>query len=408
MAALEPQLDPQREPQLEEYQGLPELVRTTSQHSRKHRPSTKGVEIRESKNENITDASGTDEVTIGSRQSDDPITSSQSSSSMSKIKSVASLRRTDSVKQRVGPVTNWYTLESEPVAAGAFGRVFRGKTKGTKEHRAIKSIPFGNIGSQQEEDDFKKEVEIHKMLKHPNIIRLHDTVIDDTAQEWYLVMDLCFGGDLFQKLQFNGRKPNTFREHTLARYAYEMLNGIKYCHFHKFIHRDIKPENYMLLYDDDRSPLKLIDFGIGCIFTLGSDARTVPMTEMIGTVQQVAPEVMQESYTEKADIWSIGVTMYVLAVAMPPFFHSNENSLKIKIRDGPSIDDTIKQQKVFWKAVMKDKAEGDLSVQHIIREMLVVDPELRPSADQLLKSSKWLEKRDEALAEPPKRCCTLQ
>merc|ERR550537_770650 len=113
----------------------------------------------------------------------------------------------------------------------------------------------------------------------------------------YLVMDLCTGGDLFDLIKQAWDKNTVVPEPTLARFATEMLDGIKYCHHHKFCHRDIKPENYMLK-SLEAPTLQLIDFGLAC-----ECSEDTLMHLECGTPCHMAPEVIGRSYTQKCDIW---------------------------------------------------------------------------------------------------------
>lgn len=311
--------------------------------------------------------------------------------------SVASLRPHNSVVSHRGDPKKWYLIKDVAIASGNVGQVYMATTK-DGEVRAMKTIAKDKI---EQPELFEQELTIAKRLKHPNIIRLHDIIIDDEKHMFHLVMDLCSGGDMFDLIKQNYDERKACPEGTLARFAYEMLDGIKYCHYHKFCHRDIKPENYMMI-SSERSSLKLIDFGLACKFT-----PNVPMTLECGTPSHMAPQVLQLNYTEKCDIWSIGTTFHMLCVGRPPFWDPDPYRERDAIIRGPDIAVALKRAdyKPRWDLVSGDMEGG---VHNFLKDVLTVDQESRPSAkNALLRHAAWLKKRDHV--EPEKangKCCT--
>merc|ERR1719265_356308 len=126
-------------------------------------------------------------------------------------------------------------------------------------------------------------------------------------------MEFCAGGDLYKMIK--GRVLFKLGSEAVAVYLWQMLSGIAYLHHHQFVHRDIKAENYMLKDNSRDARLKLMDFGLSCRFEKGQ-----MMTAILGTAYCMAPEVLEGSYNELCDIWSIGVTTYYMSVGYPPFW----------------------------------------------------------------------------------------
>ncbi|CAE7358745.1 CPK1 [Symbiodinium sp. KB8] len=152
-------------------------------------------------------------------------------------------------------------------------------------------------------------MQITKCLSHPHIVRLHETV--RSQRSLCLILDLCLGGDLHQWISQRFRKDKdkgpgqyrTPRRSEVATFVWQMLTAVAYLHHHKIAHRDIKPGN--LLLEDPSAPmtLKLADFNLACNFRKGQK-----LSSRCGSLMYLAPEVIHKSYTERCDIWSIGVT----------------------------------------------------------------------------------------------------
>ncbi len=119
------------------------------------------------------------------------------------------------------------------------------------------------------------------------------------------------GGELFDELQ----RRKFFSEDNAADIMGQLLSAIVYCHQRKIVHRDIKPENVLIeSTKDDRINIKVIDFGTAEAFQ-----PNCKMRQTLGTPYYIAPEVLQQNYTEKCDVWSCGVLMYILLSGYPPF-----------------------------------------------------------------------------------------
>ena len=154
-------------------------------------------------------------------------------------------------------INDLYDLTQNELGKGSYGKVHLAKLKGTSLKRAIKVIDKSKVWNVER---FKIEVEIMMKLDHPNILRLIDYFEDLT--NIYLVIELCSGGELFDRIV-----TNHFYEETEARIFFkQIINAIYYCHINGVCHWDLKPENFMMISKEDPFTLKMIDFGLSWTF----------------------------------------------------------------------------------------------------------------------------------------------
>ena len=259
-----------------------------------------------------------------------------------------------------------YDLQ-ECLGEGSFGKVYKTKQIHTNNVRATKIIDKKLLKiSKLEEDQFIKEISILKLLDHPNIMKIYEYF--DTSKKLYLITELCTGGELFDRIT----EVNNFSEATTVHIMKQLLSAVCFCHANNIIHRDLKPEN--ILIDDKEQKyndfflIKIIDFGTSCI-KKGNNMR-----EKIGTAYYIAPEVIRNNYNEKCDIWSIGVIMYILLSGIPPFSDDDDDKIFKKILKG----------KYDMSGSIWDNVSNEAKT--LIHEMLNMNVQVRPSAEQCLKS----------------------
>ncbi|XP_019446038.1 PREDICTED: serine/threonine-protein kinase SAPK3-like [Lupinus angustifolius] len=191
------------------------------------------------------------------------------------------------------------------LGSGNFGVARLAKDKKTGEHVAVKYIERG----KKIDENVQREIINHRSLKHPNIIRFKEVFL--TPSHLAIVLEYASGGELFERICTAGR----FSEDEARYFFQQLISGVSYCHTMEICHRDLKLENTLL--DGNPSPrLKICDFGYSKSAILHSQPKST-----VGTPAYIAPEVLsRKEYDGKiADVWSCGVTLYVMLVGAYPF-----------------------------------------------------------------------------------------
>lgn len=183
---------------------------------------------------------------------------------------------------------------------------------------------------------------------------------------------MCNGGELFDAIISAGK----FKESTARVLIKRLLSCINYCHNKGIVHRDLKPENILLESDLDFDKMKIIDFGTAVPYD--SKGNKKAMNEVLGTPFYIAPEVLAANYTEKCDIWSIGVITFMLLSGKAPFFGKDDAAIFNMVRKGK-----FEYTSANWKMVSGDAKE-------FINALLTLDPKKRPSAQEAL-GHKWMD-----------------
>ena len=157
--------------------------------------------------------------------------------------------------------------------------------------------------------EIQEETHILHELDHPNIVKYFETFEDYNYV--YIVTELCPKGDLFDMMKRKVEKDGCFNEFESAKIMQTLLKAINHWHSLGITHRDIKPENIMFGDDDI---LKLIDFGLSRQVQKGGVLHGA-----VGSIYYIAPEVFSKSYSNKCDIWSLGIILYTLLSGYLPF-----------------------------------------------------------------------------------------
>ena len=258
-------------------------------------------------------------------------------------------------------LTDYYKI-NKILGEGGFGKVYEVENKVTSETYACKKVTKVNLIDLEK---FKNEISIMSKADHPNIIKLYE--IYESNRSLYLIMQLCKGGELFKKITERAQKKNMYTEKDAAEIIQQIMSGIEYCHNHGVCHRDLKPENILYLSDDNEkdNPLKIIDFGLSKHFKISK------LSSRVGSVHYVSPEVLGQNYTEKCDIWSCGVLLFLLLSGRLPFNGQDENEIFTKIKKCKyDMNDDV------WKNISNEAKD-------LIKHMLVYEEE-RYTAKEVL------------------------
>ncbi|KAL3638064.1 Calcium-dependent protein kinase 13 [Castilleja foliolosa] len=233
-----------------------------------------------------------------------------------------------------------YLIDRE-LGRGEFGVTYLCIDRGTKEMLACKSISKRKLRTAVDVEDVRREVAIMKHLpNNPSIVSFTEACEDENAV--HLVMELCEGGELFDRIVARGH----YTERAAAAVMKTIVEVVQLCHKQGVIHRDLKPENFLFANKKENSPLKAIDFGLSIFFKPGER-----FSEIVGSPYYMAPEVLKRNYGPEIDIWSAGVILYILLCGVPPFWAESEQGVAQAIIRGkidferepwPSISDSSK------------------------------------------------------------------
>jgi 5'-AMP-activated protein kinase catalytic alpha subunit len=222
----------------------------------------------------------------------------------------------------------------------------------------------------------KREITLMKMIHHKHVIEIKDVLA--TAKNIFIVLELVTGGEIFDKIV----EAKRFKEDKARYYFKQLLEGMECCHSQGVVHRDLKPENLLL---DNEGNLKITDFGMANLYIGDADAPAEQRTELLhttcGTPNYVAPEVLtSQGYDgQKADIWSMGVILFVFLAGYLPFEEGTTAALFRKIQAADF------QYPNFFTT----------SARSLISSILVVDPANRYTLSQI-KNHQWMKGGNES------------
>ena len=273
--------------------------------------------------------------------------------------------------------TSIYDIFPKSIGYGAYGEVFICEHKRSKEIRAVKIIDKNLLSKGMiEKRKVLNEVDILRTLDHPNVLKVFEYFED--PRNYYLVMEYCSGGDLFDELD----RVKSFDEISASKIMSQILAGVAYIHNQSIVHRDLKLENILIWSKANEIHIKIIDFNIATINT------GKKLSKFTGTSYYIAPEVINESYDEKCDVWSCGVIMFLLLTGSFPFIGSTRDA----------VLHNIKANKItfYYKTWNKVSSEA----QDLIRLLLNQNPGLRISAVEALKHP-WIESVFEQQVDQP-------
>jgi len=266
--------------------------------------------------------------------------------------------------------TDTYDLQGD-LGEGKFGLVKLGVHKKTEEKVAIKIIKKDSM-DQKDLELVRSEIDIMKLCKHKNIVRLLDQY--ENNEYIFIVMEYLAGGDLGN---YSKKRKYDFSEDEVKIIIYQITKGIDYLHKYGVAHRDLKPDNIMLHKKGSINYLKIMDFGLSKI--LGPQEK---VADGFGTLSFVAPEVLvRKPYNKEVDIWSIGITLYYILTGTLPFDDAEDN------------EEVIAKKIVFSKLEFYDKKWKKISdtAMNYVEKTLIKEPEKRWTSKQLL-NHEWFKK----------------
>ncbi|XP_034563518.1 calcium/calmodulin-dependent protein kinase type II subunit gamma-like isoform X9 [Notolabrus celidotus] len=259
--------------------------------------------------------------------------------------------------------TDEYQLYESSGSKGAFSVVRRCVKKSSGQEYAAKIINTKKL-SARDHQKLEREARICRLLKHPNIVRLHDSISEEGFH--YLVFDLVTGGELFEDIVAREYYSEADASHCIS----QILESVNHIHQHDIVHRDLKPENLLLASKMKGAAVKLADFGLA-IEVQGDQQAWFGFA---GTPGYLSPEVLRKDpYGKPVDIWACGVILYILLVGYPPFWDEDQHKLYQQIKAGaydfPSPE---------WDTVTPE-------AKNLINQMLTINPAKRITAEQALK-----------------------
>jgi len=245
---------------------------------------------------------------------------------------------------------------------GQFGTTYQCVGKADGAEYACKSIPKRKLLCREDYEDVWREIQImHHLSEHPNVVRIRGAYED--ALFVHLVMELCAGGELFDRIVAKGH----YSERAAAQLIRTIVGVVEGCHSLGVMHRDLKPENFLFASTAEDAPLKATDFGLSVFYKPGDK-----FSDVVGSPYYVAPEVLQKCYGPEADVWSAGVILYILLCGVPPFWAESESGIFRQILRGK-----LDVESEPWPSISD-------SAKDLVRKMLIRDPTKRLTAHEVL------------------------
>ncbi|KAL4869968.1 hypothetical protein BDV12DRAFT_166739 [Aspergillus spectabilis] len=246
----------------------------------------------------------------------------------------------------------------KPLGKGKFGRVYLAKERSSGFVCALKVLHKSELQQGGVQKQVRREIEIQSNLRHPNVLRLFGHFQD--SKRIFLILEFAGRGELYKHL----RKEHRFPEWKAAQYIAQMTSALKYLHKKHVMHRDIKPENILVGIHGE---IKISDFGWS-VHAPNNRRQT-----MCGTLDYLPPEMLKPGtqdnfYSEKVDLWSLGVLTYEFLVGEAPF-----------------EDTPVQTQKRIARADMQVPSFVSPEARDLIKRLLVLDPEKRITLEEIQK-----------------------
>ncbi|EAR83720.2 plant dual-specificity MAP kinase kinase family domain protein (macronuclear) [Tetrahymena thermophila SB210] len=261
----------------------------------------------------------------------------------------------------------------QKLGEGAYSSVYKVKRISDDNEYALKKVKLMNL-SDKEKQNALNEVRILASIRQPNIIGYKEAFVDEMSNSLCIVMEYADNGDLYQKIVEFQKKGQLFPEQEIWHIFIQIVKGLKALHSLQIFHRDLKSANVFLTKE---GIVKLGDMNVSKV------AKQGLLYTQTGTPYYASPEVWKDqAYDSKSDIWSLGCVLYEMTTLKPPFRAEDMEGLYKKVIRGyyPRIPPHFSQ---------------DLA--NIIRSLLQVSPQLRPSCDKILQMPAVIKRMNDSL-----------
>jgi len=315
-----------------------------------------------------------------------------------------------------------YYMVSKKLGNGACGTVYLAFRRKDGKRVAIKEIKKKKLNELCRPNLLTNEVRVTKKANHLNIIELYDQI--ESEDSLYLVLECADGGELFEMIVADGR----FSEPVAKVYFLQMLNAVKYLHSIQITHRDLKPENVLVGHrvedvsnkDSETAAnhhriIKIADMGLS-----KDETDNTVLKSFVGTPQYIAPEIIVSklrylSYTNKCDMWSLGVILYILLTGSQPFRPITDDQKKNGAKDLPQqicdcdykkkggvLDDISKEATNLITKLLEFQPKDRLSAQEALDHPWLNDDEAKMKVEKIMKSE-YVSKRRSPIPSPTQK-----
>lgn len=258
-------------------------------------------------------------------------------------------------------------LNEQILGDGSFSVCRRCVHKHTSKEYAVKIV--------SRKTDCTQEINLLRACQgHPNIVNLHDVIIDDLHT--YLVLELLNGGELLDRI----RKKSKFTECETSSILRKLVSAVSFMHSRGVVHRDLKPENLLFTCNKDNAEIKIVDFGFARL-----KQEKEPLHTPCFTLHYAAPEVLSgdpSGYDENCDLWSLGVILYTMLCGRAPFHAKSRDdsaaAVMARIKGGE-----FSFSSSAWNGVSEE-------AKAVVRGLLTVNPSQRLRMNDLRNNS-WVQ-----------------
>lgn len=270
----------------------------------------------------------------------------------------------ESIVRQVTSIRESFILV-KTLGSGSFGNVVLVKDKQSGLERAAKELIKGSFDTSNF-TLFLNELQILKSLvsvtqDHPSVMRFYEVV--ETSTRYYVITEYLSGGQLFERFS----RSQAVNEKIAAKYMFDVIIALNFCHKNGLTNKDIKPENLLFEFDAPDAHLKLADYGFSLLKNSSTGCKGP-----VGSVVYMPPERFKGEVSEKSDIWSVGVILFIILSGRVPFQGKTDAETMQKILNKP-----LSMNSKSWETVSEE-------AKNLVQKMLDKDPSNRPSAEEIM------------------------